>query len=98
MPPPGAPWNYRFLGVAFAAGVFAQFCVLIADSQGPVWPYAGAFVAFDVLVLIRISFARLRSEANRGWLAYSVLCVAFLPLLYVAVIVASHAYRLLNLR
>jgi hypothetical protein len=98
LPPPNSPWNYRFLAMAFAAGVLVQFCVLITDSQEPVLPYALTFVAFDVLVLIRICFARLRSEANRGWLVYSVLCVVFLPLLAIAVSVASHAYRLLNLR
>jgi hypothetical protein len=97
LPPRDAPWNYRFLAMAFAAGVFAQVCVLLTNSQQPAWPYACAFAAFDVLVLIRIAFARLRSEANRGWLVYSVLCAVFLPLLAIAVDVATHVYHLLKL-
>jgi len=76
------PWNYRLLAIAFVIGVFFQLSVvLLADSPEPVWPYALFFANFDALVLIRIAFARLRAEANRGWVFYSVLCVLFVPLM-----------------
>ncbi|MFB3893838.1 MAG: hypothetical protein ACE15C_17640 [Phycisphaerae bacterium] len=95
MPPGGRPWNYKFLAMAFLAGLIVQAAILLAGSLDgrPDWRCALVFTVFDVGIIIRALVARSRGEIGRGWLFYAELCVFFVPLVALVLYVADRFAR-----
>lgn len=76
-------WRYLAVLLALVAGALLQGAML------PCLCYAGTVrmqvaIAVDAIVLVRLAFARIFREHNRGWVFY-----AMLPSLIVPVILAA---------